>query len=222
MAFFADSLPDRPPSDRAPPPHRSSSDRAPPPPLAPLPDENELLAAGPTGLAPLGGGSSSVAGSGAPTRKRGQLAPLPGRGSSPASAGRGPPPAFAKRGPPPASSAKRRELHRLLARARELDEKGETRRVELKPSSRETETTRWGAKIDGVYVMISATRDGDRLRFSVFDARAETRHGLVCRHADALEAGVGEVARAIALDLRFDETSRLVFGPHTPASWVSE
>ena len=43
-------------------------------------------------------------------------------------------------------------------------------------------------KIDGAYVMISAKREDDRLRFSVFNTRTETRHALVCKHADALEA----------------------------------
>ena len=125
----------------------------------------------------------------------------------------------------------RRELALLLEHARALEADGDTTRLVAhdSPTSGEgggPQIARWGVKINDEYCIIAARKvDEDRrLRFDVYNTRTSTQHALVCRHADVVSGGetsVATVARAIALDLRFDETNRLVFGPHVPASWVS-
>ena len=128
-------------------------------------------------------------------------------------------------------SKARRELAELLEHARTLEADGDTTRLlsQDSPTSGEgggPQIARWGVKINDEYCIIAARRvDEDRrLRFDVYNTRTSTQHALVCRHADVVSSGetsVAAVARAIALDLRFDGTNRLVFGPHVPASWVS-
>jgi len=128
-------------------------------------------------------------------------------------------------------SKARRELAELLEHARTLEADGDTTRLlsQDSPTSGEgggPQIARWGVKINDEYCIIAARKvDEDRrLRFDVYNTRTSTQHALVCRHADVVssgEASVAAVARAIALDLRFDGTNRLVFGPHVPASWVS-
>jgi hypothetical protein len=128
-------------------------------------------------------------------------------------------------------SKARRELAELLEHARTLEADGETTRLisQESPTSGEgggPQIAKWGVKINDEYCIIAARKvDEDRrLRFDVYNTRTSTQHALVCRHADVVSSGetsVAAVARAIALDLRFDDTNRLVFGPHVPASWVS-
>jgi len=128
-------------------------------------------------------------------------------------------------------SRARRELAELLEHARTLEADGETTRLisQESPTSGEgggPQIAKWGVKINDEYCIIAARKvDEDRrLRFDVYNTRTSTQHALVCRHADVVSSGetsVAAVARAIALDLRFDGTNRLVFGPHVPASWVS-
>ena len=146
-----------------------------------------------------------------------------GKMSAPATSGAKPPTL-------PLSKA-RRELAELLEHARTLEADGDTTRLlsQDSPTSGEgggPQIARWGVKINDEYCIIAARKvDEDRrLRFDVYNTRTSTQHALVCRHADVVSSGgtsVAAVARAIALDLRFDGTNRLVFGPHVPASWVS-
>ena len=128
-------------------------------------------------------------------------------------------------------SKARRELAELLEHARTLEADGDTTRLLSQDSPTSgteggPQIARWGVKINDEYCIIAARKvDEDRrLRFDVYNTRTSTQHALVCRHADVVASGetsVAAVARAIALDLRFDGTNRLVFGPHVPASWVS-
>lgn len=128
----------------------------------------------------------------------------------------------------------RRQLNKLLANAKAMDAQAgrQLKTVRTAPppapgSVGERELARWGKKIDKQYLIITAHYDfcDKKLRFEVFNTRKETSHCLVCRHADVLnrgDASVVEVAKAIALDLEFDGSGKLVFGPHVPASWVSQ
>ena len=127
----------------------------------------------------------------------------------------------------------RRQLNRLLANAKAMDVQAGhliAMRASAPPGPDavgEQELARWGKKIDGTYLVVTAfyVYEQKKLRFEVFNTRRETRHCLVCRHEDVLrrgDASIVDVAQAIALDLCFDTSGKLVFGPHVPASWVSQ
>ena len=93
-------------------------------------------------------------------------------------------------------------------------------------SKGEQELARWGKKINRQYLIITAhyAYEQKKLRFEVFNTLKETNHSLICRHEDVIRRGdtsIVDVAQAIALDLEFDASGKLVFGPHVPASWVS-
>lgn len=135
---------------------------------------------------------------------------------------------------PPACTP-RRQLNRLLENAKTMDAKASTliaMRSAPVPGDGdggggEREVARWGKKIDRKFLIVTAyyAPAEEKLRFEVFNTRSETSHCLVCRHQSILargDAAVVDVAQAIALDLRFDASRKLVFGPHTPASWVSK
>ena len=134
---------------------------------------------------------------------------------------------------PPACTP-RRQLNKLLANAKAMDAQAgqQLKMMRSAPppgpdSVGEQELARWGKKIDRQYLIITAhyAYEQKKLRFEVFNTRTETSHSLVCRHEDVLrrgDASIVDVAQAIALDLEFDTSGKLVFGPHVPASWVSQ
>jgi hypothetical protein len=85
---------------------------------------------------------------------------------------------------------------------------------------------RFGKKLDGCFAIITAVEIGRSLRFDVHLTARCSKYSLTCTHASYSGGGElserAESARAIANDLRWDaSTGQVVFGPSTPASWVS-
>eukprot|EP00750_Incisomonas_marina_P030143 INCI7306.1.p2 GENE.INCI7306.1~~INCI7306.1.p2 ORF type:complete len:150 (-),score=29.23 INCI7306.1:263-712(-) len=130
-------------------------------------------------------------------------------------------------------STPRRRLANALEAARELQiesiqnvkemEDGlQTGRVDRE----EKVVSRFGKKLSGKYVLVTAYYKKPNLRFVVYVSESSSKYELTCVHKDISDKETHDLdpdlIKMVAHGLGFDATGRLMFGPDVPAIWKSD